>query len=94
MVCGHLPVEEAASAEQRRVWSGAAAWATRKNLQRGIHLNFRNLAPVPDARLWQSTPETPLRGVQSEPTRATLAFFNLHSSTAECQDELGSAAYA
>ena len=70
------------------------ATTARPSRQRGARINFRNLIPVPEPRLWQSTPEAPLRDVQSEPARAALACCNLQSSMVEGQNERGRAAYA
>ena len=77
-----------------RAWEEATVRAARQNPVRGKRLNVRNLVPVPDPELWQSTPEAPFRQLQSEPARAALACGNLHSSMVEGQDERGRAAYA
>ena len=81
-------------APQAQLWKEATDQAARKNVQRGKRLSFQNLVPAPEPRLWQSTPEAPLRKLQSEPARAALACCNLDSSMVEGQDERGRAAYA
>ena len=93
-----LPSESSQSLEtltpQAQVWKEATDQAARKNVQRGKRLSFQNLVPAPEPCLWQSTPEAPLRKLQSEPARAALACCNLDSSMVEGQDERGRAAYA